>query len=327
MRAETLCLTGQSSQKRVRDVSSLHFSLVLARLSFVPRTEPFCLGAPLITDLAPFEALRDQPKDTPPVVYTPLEGGDPTRSQFYFYLLQTAQALDVFTGIPGLSARLLPLSVRDRDDAVPPEARGAVPHLGINGAYPPTFLLHGDRDSIVPVEESRNMARVLREKGVEVRYEEIEGVSLPFPALLLLFLTDVALPPCLIPRSPPIHRHHPFSFPSRRPPFIRRRARLRHGGSVGRESRRAGSGADEEEGRSAEGGDTMAARAGEVTEEPIIIASFSPIVSTVSGERRRSSTSARESKGDDEGLLSETTANGRQEAMCPIDCKDRLYAV
>jgi acetyl esterase/lipase len=167
---------------------------------------------PLITDLAPFEALLNLPSSTPPVVYTPLEGGDPTRTQLFFYLLQTARAVDVFTGVEGLSQRLLRLPREERDDAVPPEARGAVPHLGINGAYPPTFMLHGDRDSVVPIEESRNMLRALREKGVEAKLAEIEGAFSSFSFLPFVRpLTDPAFHPSrLIPLPPsssfPLHR-------------------------------------------------------------------------------------------------------------------------
>jgi acetyl esterase/lipase len=147
------------------------------------------MGMPLITDLAPFDALRTQPKSTPPVVWTPLDGGDPIRAQFYFYLLQTARALGVFTGVNGVAEKLVALPYEARAAAVPTEARGAIPSLDVDPEkFPPTFMLHGDRDSIVLVEESTNMERVLKEKGVEAKLAIVEG-TLSFLFLLESLLT------------------------------------------------------------------------------------------------------------------------------------------
>jgi dipeptidyl aminopeptidase/acylaminoacyl peptidase len=39
----------------------------------------------------------------------------------------------------------------------------------------PLYILHGDADSIVPVEQSRNFVRALRSSGAEVVYREIPG--------------------------------------------------------------------------------------------------------------------------------------------------------
>lgn len=41
----------------------------------------------------------------------------------------------------------------------------------------PVWIVHGDADDIVPVEESRRMAAALAEAGADVRYEELPGVD------------------------------------------------------------------------------------------------------------------------------------------------------
>lgn len=41
----------------------------------------------------------------------------------------------------------------------------------------PTWIFHGDRDTVVPVEQSRRMAAALRRAGAEVRYTEYAGVG------------------------------------------------------------------------------------------------------------------------------------------------------
>lgn len=41
----------------------------------------------------------------------------------------------------------------------------------------PVWIVHGDADEVVPVEESRRMAAALEEAGADVRYEELPGVG------------------------------------------------------------------------------------------------------------------------------------------------------
>ncbi|MDH3223008.1 MAG: prolyl oligopeptidase family serine peptidase, partial [Gemmatimonadota bacterium] len=41
----------------------------------------------------------------------------------------------------------------------------------------PIWIVHGDADSVVPVEESRRMAEALQAAGAEVHYEELVGVN------------------------------------------------------------------------------------------------------------------------------------------------------
>ncbi len=41
----------------------------------------------------------------------------------------------------------------------------------------PVWIVHGDADAVVPVEQSRNMAEALQEVGAEVHYSELPGVN------------------------------------------------------------------------------------------------------------------------------------------------------
>ncbi|BGP12832.1 hypothetical protein JCM10213_008094 [Rhodosporidiobolus nylandii] len=139
------------------------------------KTEPFFLNIPLLDDLSPYERLRDQSKDAPPEVWTDIGWTPNNRGIYYFYLLQTGQAVDVLSGIRGLSKRLLDLPLAERAAAVPPEARAVFPSLDIPFSFPPTYLLHGMQDTAVSIDESRNLSRALREAGVEVKLWEVEG--------------------------------------------------------------------------------------------------------------------------------------------------------
>lgn len=67
-------------------------------------------------------------------------------------------------------------------------ARGPLPQIAPSGADPygavakriarvPAWIIHGDADGTVPVEESRRMATVLRAAGAAVHYNELAGVD------------------------------------------------------------------------------------------------------------------------------------------------------
>jgi dipeptidyl aminopeptidase/acylaminoacyl peptidase len=59
---------------------------------------------------------------------------------------------------------------RDRDRLM---ARSPAEHAA--NVRIPVLLLHGDRDGVVPAEQSRKMERALRRAGANVRYVEIRG--------------------------------------------------------------------------------------------------------------------------------------------------------
>ncbi|GAA5832936.1 hypothetical protein JCM11251_000537 [Rhodosporidiobolus azoricus] len=140
------------------------------------KTEPFFLGLPLLTEFEPYEALRDAAPDSPPENWTDIGWSGNHRNEYFYYLLQTAQAVDVFAGCKGLSKALVELPADQRPAAVPDEARPILPPLNITPSFPPIYLLHGVQDTAVSIEESRNMYKALKEAGVEdVKLWEVEG--------------------------------------------------------------------------------------------------------------------------------------------------------
>lgn len=59
----------------------------------------------------------------------------------------------------------------------PEEARRASPVNFVSGNGPPFFIVHGARDMLVPVEQSRELFAVLQEKGVSSELHVIEGAG------------------------------------------------------------------------------------------------------------------------------------------------------
>ncbi len=60
---------------------------------------------------------------------------------------------------------------------VPERYARASPVLYVSADDPPTFLAHGDRDPVVPVEHSQTLHRLLKEAGVESRLLVVENAS------------------------------------------------------------------------------------------------------------------------------------------------------
>jgi dipeptidyl aminopeptidase/acylaminoacyl peptidase len=52
-----------------------------------------------------------------------------------------------------------------------------MPVKNVTSAYPPTVLIHGEKDTDVPVEQSRLMATELKKHGVEHRLITIAGAE------------------------------------------------------------------------------------------------------------------------------------------------------
>jgi acetyl esterase/lipase len=63
--------------------------------------------------------------------------------------------------------------IRERPD----ECRRANPITYITADAPPFLILHGDRDAVVPLNQSEQLAAALREAGVEVDFRVIEGTG------------------------------------------------------------------------------------------------------------------------------------------------------
>ncbi|GAA5904335.1 hypothetical protein JCM6882_003199 [Rhodosporidiobolus microsporus] len=139
------------------------------------KTKPFFLGLPLIEDLTPYKALRDADPASPPENWTEIGWSGNGRNEYYYYLLQTGQAVDVFSGSRGLGKELVKLPLEERAAAVPKMARPVLPHLNVSASCPPIYLLHGVLDTAVQIEESRTMYKALKEVGVDAKLWEVEG--------------------------------------------------------------------------------------------------------------------------------------------------------
>ena len=93
--------------------------------------------------------------------------------------LQLGTWLDYYTGQhePSLSGQLRGAA---QDGAVlapliPEKHRMLFPQLHVDSAWPPSFLVHGDSDSAVPVAESQHMQRLLEDVGVKATLKVVAG--------------------------------------------------------------------------------------------------------------------------------------------------------
>lgn len=97
---------------------------------------------------------------------------DQRRVALFCYLWRTGELLDHVLGEP-VSAMLRVLPVEERAAAVPERLRPALLETQLDASFPPTFLLHGDADTIVPISQSQKTCTRLRELGVETELEVI----------------------------------------------------------------------------------------------------------------------------------------------------------
>ncbi|KAF8885678.1 Alpha/Beta hydrolase protein [Gymnopilus junonius] len=66
-------------------------------------------------------------------------------------------------------------TVEDYKQTIPSIYHSVFPQLADHRAWPPSLLLHGTADTAVPVEDSRNLLRLLKNAGVPVEIIELEG--------------------------------------------------------------------------------------------------------------------------------------------------------
>ncbi|EIN14616.1 alpha/beta-hydrolase [Punctularia strigosozonata HHB-11173 SS5] len=92
-------------------------------------------------------------------------------------IIQEGLYLDYFTGKQGLAAELKKYSTaRERAAALPEEEREVFPELRVK-ELPPTFLIHGDKDTLVLLHESEVTLGELRESGVKSELVVVEGAE------------------------------------------------------------------------------------------------------------------------------------------------------
>lgn len=93
---------------------------------------------------------------------------------------------------PGIT----PAAVLLGESATEMEAREASPLSYVSSAYPPTFLLHGTSDTVVPFTTSLRMFERLREKGVAAEIHLYPGHTHEFarlPSMLATVQAEIAL--------------------------------------------------------------------------------------------------------------------------------------
>ncbi|GAA97987.1 uncharacterized protein L969DRAFT_14852 [Mixia osmundae IAM 14324] len=143
--------------------------------------------------LPPIDAKNIQSLIEPGVVLRPTcaepaagdpETGLPTnpRSQLVHYLIEQAVYLDVLTGHKGVTKDLEPLVKNELAAAerIPIDSRALFPQLLVSENWPPSYLLHGSRDSAVLVGETVHIAEKIRRAGVECKVAIIDGAEHSF---------------------------------------------------------------------------------------------------------------------------------------------------
>jgi acetyl esterase/lipase len=115
--------------------------------------DPFYLKEPLVSKEKAYAAVGKIP------ISEPLQ--EENRWPFYLYCRQQG---------------LWPKEVVGHDPKTEPRAFDAYcPLRNVSGDYPPTLLLHGDKDTDVPFEQSEQMAKELKQNGVPSEFIPIAG--------------------------------------------------------------------------------------------------------------------------------------------------------
>ena len=155
--------------------------------SFAEYLHPACEGLHVVSDSPLAYHLPTSP--------TPGYPANP-RMQLARLYLQLGVFLDYYTGRhqPSLSAALREASLSssrdpDSDEShasllsshVPPDLRHLFPQLLIPSSksesfyWPPTFLIHGTADTALRADESRHLATLLQQAGIDVTIRLVEG--------------------------------------------------------------------------------------------------------------------------------------------------------
>ena len=89
---------------------------------------------------------------------------DSKRGKMYYWMLQTASLAEL-------------LSVTEADVEMRIARAVAARGVGQGGKLPPVYVVHGDRDRAVGVEQADEVVEVIRDVGGTVEYERVEGVD------------------------------------------------------------------------------------------------------------------------------------------------------
>lgn len=83
--------------------------------------------------------------------------------------------LDYVLSEPGLSSRLAQVPYQSRLQMIPEEKRRLL--LPITPSTPPTYVLHGKEDRLVPFEESLTLENDMKEKGLSIKIDWVHGAD------------------------------------------------------------------------------------------------------------------------------------------------------
>lgn len=146
-----------------------------------PKTEVFFRGRELLNPSDFSDLLYPTSISQPAISASQLsyhqETGYPTnkRMQLTRLYLQLGIFLDYYTGQHEQSLCRDVLQGNPVPEAIPEELRSLFPQCCASSEWPETLLVHGTEDTAVKVEESRHFFGLLKQAGVEVTLEEIEG--------------------------------------------------------------------------------------------------------------------------------------------------------
>lgn len=82
----------------------------------------------------------------------------------YAYMLQEAILADLWDVRPGDDRMIIPLAIRKK------------------GSYPPCYIVHGEADSLVGVEQADEVFEALKAVGADAEYERLPGLDHLFDA-------------------------------------------------------------------------------------------------------------------------------------------------
>jgi acetyl esterase/lipase len=97
------------------------------------------------------------------------------RLNLALYWSKTGETLDYITGEKGLAEKLRALKTQEeRIAALPDKVKPLFPQLFVD-KYPPTVLMHGDKDDVVAYEDSVKMHDALKKSGKETELYTLDG--------------------------------------------------------------------------------------------------------------------------------------------------------
>ena len=101
------------------------------------------------------------------------------RTDAFAWISQNGLFLDYLTGIHGLSKRLRTLPGDKRKSMVPKSAQKAFPefYVDVSLPHPPVLFVHSKDDAIVPLSESLETHRQLKEAGVRTEIFLLDGAK------------------------------------------------------------------------------------------------------------------------------------------------------